>query len=706
MKRRVCCGTVPPLAEGFHPRPETAARVGQALQPGAVIVLAAPDDGDREPGSPTGKTQLAVSAADSLWRSSGADLIAWVDASSQASMLSGYAEAAAAIGAGPAGDAEAAAAVFVAALARTSLSWLVVLDGVTGAADLTGLWPEGPGGSVMLTVAEDVAVPGGNRVVWIPVGGFSEREALSYLTGRLIDDPDRRHGAVDLATDLCGEPLALGQAGAVIASTGLSCQGYRDQFIRMREQLASAAGQSPSPAAVTWALSYNEAERLSAGLSVPAVLVFAALLDGRAIPAPVFTTQAACTWFGMPGTADPRRVRDVLARLERAGLLTVSWGGSPPSVWISPAVQASIRAVSSAEMTARAARAAADALAEVWPQEEQYPWLTERLRSCAVSVQNLAPDALWQGRWHPLVPRAGQSFESTGLAGPAVTYWRQAAAASGQMLPPGHPDALAAGSRMAAACLAAGQPAEAVTWYQRVLSAQVRVAGPGHPAAIATRIGLGRALLAAGEPGTGIKVLGAVVEDCEQLLGAGHARTLDAREELAAAYRSAGRLADAARLYRRSLADRERIQGRRHPRALAARALLAAVCLDDGDIKQATGLYKKVLADREDVLGADHPDTIAVRASLAAACQSAGRMAAALQLGEQAHADSGRVFGADDPRTLACGADLARAYQAAGRVGDAVRVLRDAAARCDRVLAPDDPLAATVRKALAGIGGP
>ena len=67
-----------------------------------------------------GKTQLAAYLAGSLWQSRDVDLLAWVDATSRASVLSGYVQAAAKLGLDHEGDAEAVAARFLAWLAGTS----------------------------------------------------------------------------------------------------------------------------------------------------------------------------------------------------------------------------------------------------------------------------------------------------------------------------------------------------------------------------------------------------------------------------------------------------------------------------------------------------------------------------------------------------------------------------------------------------------
>jgi hypothetical protein len=110
-------GPVPPLAAGFITRPETAPGLGGTLVPGRVAVIA-PARPSAEPArdwlSVCGKTQLAAHFAESLWRGRELELLVWVTATSRASVLSGYAEAAAAaMGADPAGEAEAAATRFV-----------------------------------------------------------------------------------------------------------------------------------------------------------------------------------------------------------------------------------------------------------------------------------------------------------------------------------------------------------------------------------------------------------------------------------------------------------------------------------------------------------------------------------------------------------------------------------------------------------------
>ena len=205
----VRAGLVPPLADGFIARPETVPGLEAAVVPGAAVALVPSRSRASAAGwaGPSGKTQLAVGLAGSVWQSRAVDLLAWVTAASRASILSGYAQAAAQLGLDHERDAEAVAARFLAWLNGATRPWLVVLDDLRDAADLEGLWPAGQAGRVLITAADTEAVPGEHGVLVHAVPAFSIREALNYLSGRLTTDPDQRNGAIDLAGALsCRRP--------------------------------------------------------------------------------------------------------------------------------------------------------------------------------------------------------------------------------------------------------------------------------------------------------------------------------------------------------------------------------------------------------------------------------------------------------------------------------------------------------------------
>jgi len=705
-------GLIPPLAEGFIARPETVPGLEAALVSGAAVALVpgyeAAADARDWPGS-CGKTQLASYLAGSLWRSRAVDLLAWVAATSRAAVLSGYVQAAVELGLDHGGDAEAVAARFVAWLDGTSRPWLVVLDDLRDMADLEGLWPTGPAGRLLITAADAAVVSGEPQVLVLAVPGFSTREALNYLSGRLSTDPDQRSGAIDLAAELGCEPAALAHASAVIISSGIRCSEYRDYVAQRRAQPTAAGGSPAAAAGLTWTVSASHAGQLVPGAGTWRLLLLTALVDGHGIPGTVVTAPATCQYLaGEDATLppDPQRAWSALLALQRAGLVAIDTAGTPPAVWVSPALQAAARAVAPPELLDQAIRAAADALVEVWPADRPRSWLAAALRSCAASLRRVAGDALWAGGGCPrLLLAAGHSLDAAGLTGPAVAWWRELAADSGKILGPGHPDTVLASGLLAAALLAAGQAAEAVTWFGWVLAGRASMLGPDHPGTIAARVSLGRALAAAGKPGDAVLVLDEAARHSERVHGPDGAGTLAAREEYAAACLAAGEAGEAIRCYQRCLAGRERLHGPDHPGALTASLRLSGAYLAAGKTKDAIAQCKRVLSGRERALGADHPDTLLTHARLASLYDAAGQMGAALQFHQEACAGYERVFGGDHPDTLARRADLAHACYAAGQAGEAVTLLRDTIVRSEQALSPGDPLTRALRQALAGITG-
>jgi len=710
--QRFRVGEVPPLAEGYTDRPDTARGIVETLVPGTTLALvpgSAFAEGPSNWLGACGKTQIAVIIAESMWRSGAIDVMIWISATNRASVLSGYVQAsAAAFRVEPVGTAESVAARLVSWLGATDQSWLVVLDDLQDTADLDGLWPEGLAGRVLVTGTQSSVTGGRRGMAVVPVGFFSVREALNCLTERLSVNPAQRQGAIDLIEALGREPLALAQAASVVANSTLACRDYRDYFTRRRQQIGVAAGEVPSAAAVTWTLSLGQAESLLPGASVRLMLVLVALLDGHGIPGAVFSTPAVAAYLGGAVTpfspaVDPKPAWDALLAIERAGLISVNRAVSPPTILMSSVLQAAIKLAAPANVQEPAARTAASALLEAWPIDEPQPWAADRLRVNAASLQASSPDVLWADGCHPVLLRAGRSLDDARLVGPAVEYWRDLSARCDTKLMPGHPDALVVAAYLAAAYLVAGYAGEAVHWYQRVLAERGRELAPGHPAIIAARVNLAKALILAGEPADAVAVLQRAVSECEQFRGPGHPDTLNARDDLAAAYQAAGDVSAAARLLSRNLTDRERLQGPRDAETMATRNRLAAACLADGKVKDAISHYKRALSDREKVLGRGHLDTIATTANLSAAYQAAGRMPSAMQMSEQCCADSERVLGPDHADTLARLASLAHLYYAVGRVGDAVTLLRDTAARCERVLPYGDPLIQAIQQSLANI---
>jgi tetratricopeptide (TPR) repeat protein len=735
---------VPPLAEHYFPRPETGPNLIGGLRPGQVVVLTHGEDtssaAPAEQGG-TGKTQLAVDFTHALWNSRAVEVIVWVSGGSREAVVTGYAQAATMVGAADQGDdAETAAAKFASWLAHTRQPWALIADDVADTRNLDGLWPGGPAGRVVITTRlPGMAMPADRNYVVVPVSGFSRREALDYLNARLTSFPDQRIEALDLAEDLDGLPLALGQAAAVMVSREQGCREYRAQLSGRYAHMSARSVDGVSTAALaTWSLAAECAHELPpVGLAWPAIAL-AAMLDPDGIPGAVLTSPAACGYItGHPSTGtgpDQNAVRRAISNLARAGLVTIDPATPVRTVRMHRSVQAAVRAFIPRAELEQVVIAAADAVYETWPESHhgapRMP-MDQAMRDCVTALSALDSAPLWKPDAHPLLFRAGMSLEDSGLGTASITYWRSMLTTSTRLLGPAHPNAVLARDRLAVAFESAGQSGdaitvfagaladrernlgpehpdtiaargrlahayasagrpEAITLWERTVADSVRQLGPGHPATLAARVSLVDVLAQTGQMKDAIRACQQLVTDTERLLGVGHPTTLAARTSLADAYAEAGQAKDALEQYRRVLALREANLGADASETIAARAGLASALRRAGKTKDAIAQYERVLADRLRVSGPDHLDTLAARANLAYAFRTCGQLREAIPVYEQTLADRERVQGGDHLDTRTARTNLAAAYQQAGRLGDAIPHYERALADSERMQGAGD----------------
>jgi hypothetical protein len=735
-------GFIPPLAESFHQRPETGLDLRAGLYPGDTVVLTHGEETASAPAAQggTGKTQIAVAFSHALWGARAVDALVWVPATSREAIVAGFAQAARTVGAADqALPAEAAAGRFTGWLAHTRRPWALILDDLVSLADLEDLWPTGPAGQVVITTALPGPVfPTGPRIA--PVGGFSRREVLAYLSARLTDFPDQRAEALDLGSDLDGLPLGLAQAAAVMTLNRLSCREYRGRLGERREHMSAIRVHGVSPAVLaTWSLAAECAHELPpAGAAWPA-LALAAMLDPHGIPGAVLTSPAGCSYVaGRPSSADvtdQTLVRAAMTNLARAGLVSIDPASAVRTVRLHPSVQAAVRAYLPPADFEQAVLAAAEALLQAWPepdgsQDQGEPvqagqaqltraQLVQALRDCAAALQvadSAAPhpaaggafqgtqpqqSVLWKPEAHPVLFRKGLSLEADGLAESAITYWQGMLVTSTRLLGNGHVNAVTARDRLAAAYESAGRFGDAITVYSTALADRERNQGPEHPDTLAARGNLAHAYLSAGRPAEAVALYEQVVATARRHLGAGHPVTTAAQAQLAGAYQAAARGKEALTAYLMLLADAEEMFGPQHQDTLAARESLAAAFLANGQPKDAIEHYKRFTADTEAAAGRDHPDALAARASLASAYLRAGKPKDAIAQYQRVLADHERIAGPDHPDTITARADLAFAHRSAGQLREAIGAYERTLADRERVQGRDHADTRYARASLA-----
>lgn len=701
-------GAVPALADGFTWRPETGQGPWHALRPGFTIVLgpAEPRGQTRSPGG-TGKTQLAAAFAERLWAAGELDLLVWMDAGSRDAIVSGYAGALADVQvAAPPGQPEATAARFLTWLAGTGRRWLVVLDGLAAAADADGLWPRGPSGQALVTTGltgllpKPARVPGGPQEGRVParehltiaLSEFSQREALSYLSGRLNDDPYQVAGSLDLAVGLSCLPAGLNLAVCYVLDSGFDCRQYRVACDQYRQ---SQGGRfATDPLAASWMLAVDRARQLApAGLAWPA-LKLAAILGPARVPGAVLTSSAACAYITgrqQVTSQDQASVRLAFANLQRLGLVAIDAEDEVRTVSMRASLQSSVRMTMSQNELRHAVLVAADAVCERWPETGAAAALEQALRDCATSVGRCDDLALWNEGCHPLLGRLGRSLDDAKMAETAVAYWRELAVRSAEYLGTRSLAALQFRDRLAGAAAAAGRTDEAISLREGLVADLDHVLGAVHPQAITSRASLALAYRTAGRLAGAISTGERVAADSDLIFGPAHPQTTEILRELGTAYADNGRFHDAAGILQRCLGFRERTIGLMHPETVSMRRHLAQIYRRAGQQKEAIKLAEDTLAQAERAFGATHPDTLAARQSLAIAYYHAGQNDDATSTFEQVLAGWQRMPGVRPASTIAARANLAAVYCLSSRVKEAIPLYESELADLELIKGPDHP---------------
>ena len=700
---RVVSGDIPQEPAAFQPR----AGLMEALEGrggGRVRVVFAVT-GIRG----VGKTQVAAAYARRRiaegWR-----LVAWVDASDEASLLAGLVQVAAAAGTGAAGqDARALAAGVRHWLEADGERGLLVFDNATDLDMLRPFLPAGGAAQVIITSSRRSATGLG---VPVPVDVFGEDEALAFLAGRTgLSDAA---GARELAAELGWLPLGLAQAAALIARERLD---YRTYLGRLR----SLPVGGYLPRAEGDAYPYRLAEAIE--LSLAAVeaddpsgvrgrlMGLVAVLAETGVPRRVLhlTAEAGALGDSRPGAA---QVDAAVGDLADASLLgfTVDGGSVVAHRLVMRVARERLAAGGGLsavlDSAARVLGAMAGGFGKAWRDPAGVGDLAAHV-SAVMSCLAAHPDALAGTVPAGLLGVRLRSVYLLNLLGDRIGLAILAAepllADCERLLGADHPDTLSAVANLAYAYRAAGRTAEAIPLYERALADRERLLGADHPDTLTSRNNLARVYRGAGRTAEAMALYERALADFERLLGADHPDTLQSRNNLAGAYQGAGRAAEAIPLLERNLADRERRLGADHPDILQSRNNLAVAYQAAGHPAEAITLYERALADFERVLGADHPSTLTSRNNLAGAYLAAGRAAEATPLYERTLADRERVLGADHPDTLQSRNNLGEAYQAAGRTAEAIALYERALADCERLLGADHPNTKVVRGNLAAL---
>ncbi|WP_370961504.1 FxSxx-COOH system tetratricopeptide repeat protein [Amycolatopsis sp. cg9] len=683
-------GVVPVRADGFQDREVTFAGTTVLSGLGGV-----------------GKTQLAADLAERAWAAREVDLLAWITAESRDALLTAYAQLAKTLTGIEDPDPAQGARRLLDWLATTPKRWLLVLDDVQHPADLHGLWPPpAEAGRVVLTTRRRDAAFAGDRRRIVDVGQFTLAESRAYLNRKLAGRPHLADDVAGLADDLGHLPLALAQATAYVLDRDLPCSAYR---LRFRERKLAAVlperrslpDDHQATVTATWSLSIAHADRLEPARLAGPLLRFASVLDPHGIPYTVLTAPAVLDFLRKAARrrVTPDDARDALGCLHRLNLVTLD----PQTVRVHALVQRAARDDLRPKHLSRITRAAADALAQAWPEIESDRTLAQALRRGTFALQATGDvEQLWRRGYHVVLVQAGRSLRESGQAGAAVAYFRQLSRTAADRLGAAHLDTLIARHDLADSVGTAGDPRAAVAALSALLADLDATPGRPHQLTLTARSTLARYLGQSGNFAGAAAVYETLLPELERVLGPEHQATSATRLNLAVMRDGTGDSAGAIAMLERSVRERQAALGPHHPDTLTARGTLASLRGEAGDVAAAVAAYENLLPDLLPVLGPEHPTTLITRGALAELRAGSGDPAGLADL-EPLSEDLRRVLGPEHPVTLSTRLKLAWfrgiSGDPAAAAAAAEAVLRDQL----RVLGPDHPDTFTARHHLAAL---
>jgi tetratricopeptide (TPR) repeat protein len=677
-------GRIPPRNKNFTGREELLDKLRTSIagQVTAVVPHALHGLGG------VGKTQMAVEYA---WRYlADYELVWWIPADQPDLVWSTLAGLAAKFGLPPAtttGVEDAANAVLEALRRGTPYSrWLLIFDNADQPEDINRVVPRGPG-QVLITSRnhrwEGV-------VETVPVDVFTRKESVRFLNKRVpkainAEDADR------LADGLGDLPLALEQAGALQAETGMSVAEYLRLLNERTSQLLAVGKPTEYPASMTaaWALSVASlGNRVHEAVEL---LRCCAFFGPEPIPRDVFSVippgldQPLADLLG-----DPIRLARAIGELGRYALARIDTAGR--TIQVHRLIQALVR--------------------DELPEAEQKRFRDQAHRLLVAAAPDDPEDTQNWRRYADLLGHIGPS----GVAQSHDTAVRKFALDIGRYL------------------YVIGDNASARNLVEGLLDQWMADSGEDDLEILIGRRHLGNILRALGEYSAAYEVNRAALDKTRELVGPDDAMTLQLVNSVGADLRARGDFEASRDHDLNSLKLHEKAFGPNHsdtlrvvqnlaldfglnsdyPKArefheraylglrqggwgigkvniLNAMGSLARAVRLCGDYSEACDLGEEAYAYGTEEVGAEHGGTLYAAKDLSIAWRRLGEFEKSLELAEEAHGRYVRLFGLDHPDTLAAAMCLANIQRTADDKEAALELAADTVRRYPRLYGPDHP---------------
>ncbi|KAH8821335.1 hypothetical protein F5884DRAFT_816866 [Xylogone sp. PMI_703] len=497
--------------------------------------------------------------------------------------------------------------------------WLIIYDNYDNAKlpgiidsttiDICKFLPESYQGSVIITT----------RLARVDIGHLIRIEKLKNIHDSLeiLSNSSKRKGlkndpgAVQLAKELDGFPLALATAGAYLAQVAISISHYlhlyKASWFKLQKSIPPLASYEDRTLYSTWQLSYDHIKKrnqLSAKL-----LQFWAYLSNEDIWFELFqhSDEEDPEWIRELGQ-DEFSFHETVQVLNDHGLIEMNTSSQERDESAGYSIHGCVHSwsihVLNLEWDYDLAKLALKLVAlHVQGQDSINWWLMQRrllqhATRCLNGMKdwNIKDDGL---EW--ALHNLGDLYADQGKLDEAEKMYQRALQGRERSLGPDHASTLNTVNNLGLVYADQGKLDEAEKMYQRALQGRKRTLGPDHASTLNTVNNLGRLYKMQNKLDEAEKMHQRALQGKENAFGLGpdHIFTLDTVNDLGSLYAGQGKLDEAENMYQRALHGFEKTLGLDHTSTLDTVNNLGLLYADQDKLDEAEAMYLRALQGYE-----------------------------------------------------------------------------------------------------------